>query len=570
MKTQRNNSPTRTGVVVGVVAASCVAAAAFAGAGVLQVPGVGPRAGLNSASTAQIFQPPPGAPLSFADIFERVSPAVVSIVVEADVPVTRQQVPQIPGLPPGFQIFPGQPEEDENAGPRTRRATAEGSGFFISADGYIVTNNHVIENAREITVTLSDKREFKANVVGRDPSTDLAVIKAEGRNFPFVNFENSAVPRVGDWVISIGNPFGLGGTATAGIVSAYNRNLKNDDEPASTFVDYLQVDSAINRGNSGGPTFDVYGRVIGVNSAIFSPSQNGGSVGIGFAIPANIAESVAKQLIEKGSIVRGYLGARIGPYDKDTAESIGRDFPEGSGGAFVSEVVAGGPAERGGLQEGDIVLTLNGQKVADHTALTRAVAGSKPGDNLRLEIIRDGRNMTVNIRSGTRPGEDELRDPNGDRGGAPGGRGGRGGRGSRGGDVEEERQIGPTVLGVELGPIDAAARRQYSIPSGVNGVLVVASERKTPFAQSLMPGDVITQAGGKKVARPQDVLAAVASQKAGGRKTILLFIIREGESISGIIPLDEEEEEAAPARGGRGAATPPGGRGGRGGGRGGQ
>jgi len=576
MTAKRNGSPTTTGTIIGIVAAICVTGAALAGSeGLIQIPGIGPRMQLNQASSAPIFQPPPGAPLSFADIFERVSPAVVSIIVKADIPVTRQQVPNIPGLPPGFQLFPGQPDD---SGPDTREAQAEGSGFFISADGYIVTNNHVVANSKEITVTMTDKHELKATVVGRDQSTDLAVIKVEkvgGRNFPFVNFENSAVPRVGDWVISIGNPFGLGGTATAGIVSAYNRNLPNDDEPASRFVDYLQIDSAINRGNSGGPTFDVYGRVIGVNSAIYSPGQSGGSVGIGFAIPASVAENVAKQLIERGSITRGYLGAGVRPYDKDLAESIGRDFPEGAGGAFVSEIVENGPAERGGLQVGDIILQLNGQKIADATALTRAAAASKPGDTLRIEVLREGKTVNLTVRSGTRPGEDDLDNPNADRsgtgGGAPKG-GNRGGRGGRGGAVPEERQPGPTVMGVEMGTVDAAARRQYVIPDEINGVLVIGIDQASSFASNLQPGDVIVRAGDKAVSKPSEVQAVIAAQKATGRKTVLMFISRRGDdgartTISGILSL--EEDATPPARGGRGGRGG-GGRGGApGGGRGG-
>jgi len=242
------------------------------------------------ASTAPIFAPPPGAPLSFADIFDKVSPAVVSIDVTSKVDPRAAALGRIPGLP--FELQPkgrggqgqgqGQDQDQgqgqDDGGGDAPAAMSSGSGFFISADGYIVTNNHVVENAAEIKVILKDERELVGTIVGRDEATDLAVIKVEGRGFPFVDFENSAKPRVGDWVIAVGNPFGLGGTATAGIISAYGRDI------GETFVNYIQIDAPINRGNSGGPTFDIYGRVIGVNTAIFSPS--GGSVGIGFAIPA--------------------------------------------------------------------------------------------------------------------------------------------------------------------------------------------------------------------------------------------------------------------------------------------
>jgi S1-C subfamily serine protease len=290
------------------------------------------------------FAPPPGAPMSFADIFERVSPAVVSIDVTSR---AQAQANPLRGIP-GFENFPfggqgqgqGQgrgDQGDENApggaapgpdGPRGPRQQSSGSGFFVSEDGFIVTNNHVVENAEEIAITLKDGKEYKATVVGRDEGTDLAVIKvddpkARGTKFPYVSFENAAKPRVGDWVITIGNPFGLGGTATAGIISAYGRDIGD-----TSFVDYIQIDAPINRGNSGGPSFDIFGRVIGVNSAIFSPS--GGSVGIGFAIPADTAEAITRQLMTGGKITRGYIGATIQPFTEEMAETQGLSGTEGA------------------------------------------------------------------------------------------------------------------------------------------------------------------------------------------------------------------------------------------------
>ncbi|MGZ8406951.1 MAG: S1C family serine protease, partial [Caulobacteraceae bacterium] len=256
----------KTGYFVGAVAGAGVAAAALAGAGMSWPPAHAEQMPVIRASTAPIFAPPPGAPLSFADIFDRVSPAVVSIDVTTKVDAKKLRTI------PGFENFPfdlvpkGQTpnpdDKDKDAGPQ---ALSSGSGFFISPDGYIVTNNHVLENATEIKVTLKDERELVARVIGRDEATDLAVIKVDGRDFPYVNFENASKPRVGDWVIAVGNPFGLGGTATAGIVSAYGRDIGD-----TAFVNYIQIDASINRGNSGGPTFDIYGRVIGVNTAIFS------------------------------------------------------------------------------------------------------------------------------------------------------------------------------------------------------------------------------------------------------------------------------------------------------------
>src|SRR4051812_27928643 len=332
--------------LLGAIAGAGVMAAAVAGAG-MRLPAAhadqAPR--VIKASTAPIFAPPPGAPMSFADIFDRVSPAVVSINVTSRPDAsTLRKIPGFENFPFDLQPKGGGGGDDEDGAPpqggRTDKGQPKlptqqsaGSGFFISADGYIVTNNHVVENAETIKVVLKDETELDATVVGRDEGSDLAVIKVKGarRNFPFVNFENAGKPRVGDWVIAVGNPFGLGGTATAGIISAYGRDI------GETFVDYIQIDAPINRGNSGGPTFDIYGRVIGVNTSIFSPS--GGSVGIGFAIPSDVAETVTKQLISGGKIERGYIGATIQNFTSEMAEAQGL---EGQKGAIVADISPGG------------------------------------------------------------------------------------------------------------------------------------------------------------------------------------------------------------------------------------
>jgi serine protease Do len=421
-------APKKTGFIVGAVAGAGVAAAALAGVG-LRLPEASAdnaRPKLIQTSGAPIFAPPPGSPLSFADIFDRVSPAVVQINV-----TSKAEKPK--GIP-GFQNFPfdivprgGRPGQggrtppggdDEDGsdgapgGEEAPGAMASGSGFFISPDGYIVTNNHVVENSTDIKVVLKDERELSAKVVGRDEGTDLAVIKVEGKNFPFVNFENSARPRVGDWVIAVGNPFGLGGTATAGIISYSGRDI------GETFVDYIQIDAPINRGNSGGPTFDIYGRVIGVNTAIFSPS--GGSVGIGFAIPADVADGITKQLMSGGKITRGYLGATIQPVTPEIADSVGMP---GKKGALVAELVPGGPAEKAGVLPGDVVLAVNGHSVKNASELTREVASSRSGDMLNLSIMRAGQARTIQVKSGVRPSEADLaraqgKDPN-ERGATP-------------------------------------------------------------------------------------------------------------------------------------------------------
>jgi len=525
---QRTQSK-KTGVIVGVVAAIGITAAAFAGAGSsFTLPGAKPILALTPVSTAPIFAPPPGAPLSFADIFDRVSPAVVSIDVTASVSRAQNPFSGIPGFP--FGGAPGGPGGQGGQGgrggedaPQTREAMSSGSGFFISADGYIVTNNHVIENAREINVVLKDKRELKARVVGTDEATDLAVLKVEGRDFPFVNFENTAVPRVGDWVITIGNPFGLGGTATAGIVSAYGRNLQDE---SSTFVDYLQIDAPINRGNSGGPTFDVYGRVIGVNSAIFSPSSAGGSVGIGFAIPADVADNISKQLISGGKVTRGYLGATVQPFTEEMAESLGLPARK-DGGAYVLQVQDDGPAATAGLQAGDIVVSLNGKAVADSTALTRMVASSRSGDQLRLDILREGRPRTVTVKSGLRPSLQELAQSS---------------TGRRPGETpapETPEAAQPTVLGLTLGEIDEAARRRFNIAAGVRGVVITNVTQGSRAARSLTRGDVVVLANGAPVATPAALIAAVEAQRRAKRPSILLQVNRGGRPVAAVVDLTE-------------------------------
>ncbi len=508
----------KTGYFLGAVAGAGIAAAALAGAGVRWPPAdAGQRPELIRASTAPIFAPPPGAPLSFADIFDRVSPAVVSIDVTSKVDTRALRLPGFEGFP--FDIVPrGQqpqdPDDKDGGGQAPApQAMSSGSGFFISSDGYIVTNNHVVENATDIKVTLKDERELKAVVVGRDEATDLAVIKVEGRNFPFVSFENSAKPRVGDWVIAIGNPFGLGGTATAGIVSAYGRNLQDQ---SSTFVDYIQIDAPINRGNSGGPTFDIYGRVIGVNTAIFSPS--GGSVGIGFAIPSDVADTVTHQLISGGKVTRGYMGALIQPVTPEIAESQGLSEKKG---AIVAEVVPGGPADKAGVQPGDVVLAVNGHAVSSSTELTRTVAQSHTGDVLHLQILRNGHTVNVDIHSGVRPPENQLATADNDNDQDQGGS-----------SPQTPVAPRPSALGMSFGPLDESARRRYSIAPTVRGV-VVESVQATSDAgkKGLRRGDVIVRAGDREAASPADVPAAVDAAKRAGHANVLLQIHRAGRNL---------------------------------------
>jgi serine protease Do len=534
-------APKNTGIIVGAVAAAGVAAAALAGVSLRLPVAVAENAKpkVTQASGPSVFAPPPGAPLSFADIFDRVSPAVVSINVTSK--IDRRNIPGFENFP--FDIQPrgrggqggggggrggqggGGGGDDEDQGPGGGRgdgdnntAMASGSGFFITSDGYIVTNNHVVENATEIKVVLKDERELTAKVVGRDENTDLAVVKVEGKGFPYVNFENSARPRVGDWVIAVGNPFGLGGTATAGIISAYGRNI------GETFVDYIQIDAPINRGNSGGPTFDVYGRVIGVNTAIFSPS--GGSVGIGFAIPADIADNITKQLITGGKITRGYLGATIQPVTPDIADSLGIS---GKKGALVAELVPNGPAQKAGVQSGDVVLEINGHAVKDSTDLTRQVAASHTGDTLTLNIWRAGKQITVPVKSGVRPSDEELAKQQGQQGNEQGPT-------PRGGSAPA---VKPDALGLSVVPLDDAARRRYGLPADVNGAVIDGVATSSDAAKKgVRRGDVIVRAGDRPVANAQDMAAAIDVAKKAGRTSMLVFIYRDGRQLG--VPLKFE------------------------------
>ncbi|THD64671.1 Do family serine endopeptidase [Phenylobacterium sp.] len=461
-------------------------------------------AGPGGAVNAQPVAPVTGAaPASFADIVQRVAPAVVSIEVEGKAGPHRiveglgggdgddDDAPQ--GLPPELRRFFQQGPSGGQAPAQPMRAA--GSGFFIAADGYLVTNNHVVENADKITVHTSDDRTFKARIVGRDPATDLAVLKVEGTNLPFVSFEDRAKPRVGDWVVAVGNPFNLGGTATAGIVSALGR--KNLSE--SSYVDYMQIDAPINRGNSGGPTFDLSGRVVGVNTMIFSPT--GGSVGIGFDIPADVVAQVSKQLISTGKVSRGFIGASVQDVTSDIAESLGVKDK----GALVAEVTPDGPSAMAGLKPGDMILKVNGQPIASASDLTRAVGMAKAGDTIHLEVRRDGQVRDIAVRSGLRPSEEAI---------ALNGRG----AGPGGGDAEADgRTLG--ALGLQIAP---------DLQQG-GGVRVAGVDGGSDAAQKgLKRGDLILRVGDRATNTPADLKAAVADAKKSGKKSVLLFVARGG------------------------------------------
>lgn len=331
--------------------------------------------------------PAPGvrasAPDTFAPVIERVAPAVVSIYAEGAPTPPMLVLPDLPFLQPELV-------------PPTRRMSS-GSGFFISADGYVLTNHHVVEGAERVEVVLHNERRLRARLIGSDPATDLAILKVSGGRFNYVDLKRAGSPKVGDWVIAIGNPFGLGATATAGIVSAYGRDL------GSAFVDYVQIDAPINGGNSGGPSFDAEGRLVGVNTAILSPS--GGNVGIGFAIPAETARSVAERLIARRPIERGYMGAALQEISPDAAAALGLAEPKG---ALVARVTPGGPAAMAGLKPGDAILKVDGRDAENAETVTRAVTRKRPGDQITLELFRRGQRLSLEVTLVARPPEDLL------------------------------------------------------------------------------------------------------------------------------------------------------------------
>ncbi len=352
---------------------------------------------INGNSIAQPAAPRTSAAVgaSFADVIDSVSPAVVNIAVsKVDSAAPTSFEYSTPG-PRGQQQFPYEFFErffdgDPRGQAPQRRTEGQGSGFLVDASGYIVTNNHVAGGADEITVTLQDGRKFEASLVGSDPKTDLALIKVDATGLPYVAFGDSDKARVGDWVVAIGNPFGLGGTSTAGIISARGRDIQS-----GPYDDYLQLDAPINFGNSGGPVFNVAGEVVGVNTAIFSP--NGGNIGIGFAIPANQAKEIVADLKDNGSVERGWLGVQIQDLDEEIAQSLSLDL---SNGALVADVVGDGPAAKAGVQAGDVITRFNEREIDSARTLSRVVAAAAPSVKAKLTVWRDGRSRELTVELG--------------------------------------------------------------------------------------------------------------------------------------------------------------------------
>src|SRR4051812_7968297 len=457
------------------------------------------------AQAAESAATPPG----FGDLVSKVKPAVISVRVRIDqdndksAMLQQNRMDSDEATPfdqfsrqfgfrgPGMEGMPRQ---------RRQMITGEGSGFFISADGYAVTNNHVVDHPEPVQVTMDDGTIYSAKVVGTDPKTDLALIKVEGKkDFPFVKFSDQK-PRIGDWVVAVGNPFGLGGTVTAGIVSASGRDIGN-----GPYDDFIQIDAPINKGNSGGPAFDMNGNVIGVNTAIFSPS--GGSVGIGFDIPASTAKLVVAQLKDKGAVTRGWLGVQVQPVTSDIADSLGLKEARG---AIVDNPQGGSPAAKAGIEAGDVITAVNGTAVKDSRDLARTIATLAPGSSVKLDVVHKGESKTVTLALGELPNQGQAK--------ADGGK--------------AQQSTGTPHLGLSLAPASDVQG------AGQKGVVVTGVDPQGPSAQhGIQTGDVILNVGGKAVANVGDFRSELAQVKSSGKNSVLLQVKRAEATRFVAVPL---------------------------------
>jgi serine protease Do len=452
-------------------------------------------------------------PVGFADIVERVKPSVISVKVNINEKVAKDDSsgnddsPFQPGSPMErfFRRFGG--PDGMPRGPRGggHAVTGQGSGFFISADGFAVTNNHVVDGADKVEVTTDDGKTYKAKVIGTDARTDLALIKVEGAsNLSFAKLSDGK-PRIGDWVLAVGNPFGLGGTVTAGIVSASGRDIGN-----GPYDDFIQIDAPVNKGNSGGPAFNTEGEVMGVNTAIYSPS--GGSVGIAFAIPASTVKSVVAQLKDKGSVSRGWIGVQIQPVTPDIADSLGLKKAEG---ALVAEPQANGPAAKAGIESGDVITAVNGETVKDARELARTIGGLAPGNAVKLNVLHKGQDKVIDLTLGQLPNSLEAKadTDNGDKS-AP----------TRGTDVPK--------LGLTLAPANSVAG------AGKDGVVVTQVDPKSAAAErGFKEGDVILEVGGKAVASADEVREVINTARTDNKNSVLMRVKSGGSSRFVAVPL---------------------------------
>src|SRR6202140_4312060 len=460
-------------------------------------------------------------PVGFADIVERVKPSVISVKVNINEKVATKD--DSAGKDDDSPFQPGSPMErffrrfggpdglppGMRGGPRGGRGavTGQGSGFFISADGYAVTNNHVVDGADKVEVTTDEGKTYSAKVIGTDPRTDVALIKVEGgSNFPFAKLSDSK-PRIGDWVLAVGNPFEIGGTVPAGIVSASRRDIGN-----GPYDDVIQIDAPVNKGNSAGPAFNTEGEVMGVNTAIYSPS--GGSVGIAFSIPASTVKNVIAQLKHKGSVSRGWIGVQIQPVTADIADSLGLKKAEG---ALVAEPQANGPAAKAGIESGDVITAVNGETVKDARELARTIGGIAPGNSVKLDVLPKGQDKVVNLTLGQLPNSVEANadndNDNGDKGSA-----------TRGTDVPK--------LGLTLAPANSVAG------AGKDGVVVTEVDPKSAAAErGFKEGDGILEVAGKSVANAGDGREAINAARTDNKNSVLMRIKSGGSSRFVAVPL---------------------------------
>src|SRR4051812_25175559 len=493
-------------------------------AATLTIGPVGAQTAQNEPGAMAAAAPRAGAPMSFADLAARLQPAVVNISTKQSIQVSRQQQ-----LPPGLEEFfkqfgapvPGQDDDSGGSGgsgPVAQHGGSLGSGFLVSPDGYVVTNNHVISPARtgatveSITVTLADSREYEAKLIGRDQTSDLALLKINASGLPYVNFGDSTRTRVGDWVVAIGNPFGLGGTVTAGIVSALHRNLPG----GGVYDRYIQTDASINMGNSGGPMFDLNGNVIGINTALYSPT--GGNIGIGFAIPAEQAKPVIDALRRGARVSRGYIGVSLQDVDEDIAAAMG--VPKNQG-ELIRGVTPGGPAARAGIQQGDVVIAVNGQTVTPDQTLAYLVSQQPVGSRVPIELIRDGQRRTVTVAIGERPSEEELARLNGIDTDTP-----------VTGPTDSQQSTGQRSARESLGLTVQTltpdiARSLHLGDTSLKGVVVSAIDPNSDAAaKEIHVTDVILSINQRVVRTPDETAAAVAAARAAGRRSVLLLVKR--------------------------------------------
>ncbi len=436
----------------------------------------------------------------FTPLVEEASPAVVNISARQKVPeravAGQSGLPDLEGLPPMFREFFERsiPQVPRNPGGRQREAQSLGSGFIISPDGYIMTNNHVVADADEIIVRLSDRSELEAKLIGADPRSDVALLKVEGKNLPTVRLGKSEELKVGEWVLAIGSPFGFDHSVTAGIVSAKGRSL-----PSDSYVPFIQTDVAINPGNSGGPLFNLTGEVVGINSQIFT--RSGGFMGLSFAIPMEVAMQVADQLKADGKVTRGWLGVVIQEVNKDLAESFGLDKPAG---ALVAQVLEDGPADKGGLQVGDVILNLNDKPIIMSADLPHLVGGLKPGEKAQLDVVRDGSRKKLNVTIGTLPEEGQelaAGDP------------------AQGGERSNNR------LGVTVVELTAEQKKGLDLKGGV----VVKEVLNGPAAMiGLRPGDVITHLNNQAI-DSTSTFTQVA-QELPKNRSVSMRVLRQGRA----------------------------------------